>query len=61
MEELRNTTEVLDAIKRVTMLCRRESIREEQWKVAKALFRVLSRALAELQLVFARARGVRFC
>ena len=26
----------------------------EQWWVAKALFRVLSRALAELQLVFAR-------
>ena len=26
----------------------------EQWRVAKALFRVLSRALAELQLVFAR-------
>jgi ATP-dependent exoDNAse (exonuclease V) beta subunit len=26
---------------------------EEQWRVAKALFRVLSRALAELQLVFA--------
>ena len=31
----------------------------EQWQVAKALFRVLSRALAELQIVFAQ-RGAEY-
>ena len=53
VEELRDHEEVLDAIKQVK--CLPPAVYpEEQWKVAKALFRVLSRALAELQLVFAR-------
>jgi ATP-dependent exoDNAse (exonuclease V) beta subunit len=51
--ELRDHDDMLDAIKRVKQLPPAEYPRE-QWKVAKALFRVLSRALAELQLVFAR-------
>ncbi len=51
VEELRSD-EVLDAIKLVKNL---PPIKypADQWEVAKALFRVLSRALAELQLVFA--------
>jgi ATP-dependent helicase/nuclease subunit A len=51
--ELRDHDEMLDAIKRVKHLPP-AVYPPEQWKVAKALFRVLSRALAELQLVFAR-------
>jgi ATP-dependent exoDNAse (exonuclease V) beta subunit len=53
VEELRDHEEVLDAIKQVKCLPP-AAYPEEQWRVAKALFRVLSRALAELQLVFAR-------
>ena len=51
--ELRDRGEALDAIKRVKQLPP-AVYPPEQWKVAKALFRVLSRALAELQLIFAR-------
>jgi ATP-dependent helicase/nuclease subunit A len=51
--ELRDHDEMLDAIKRVKLLPP-AVYPLEQWKVAKALFRVLARALAELQLVFAR-------
>jgi ATP-dependent helicase/nuclease subunit A len=52
VEELRGRDDVLRAIKRVNSLPPRK-YPQEQWIVAKALFRVLSRALAELQLVFA--------
>ncbi|MGD0444229.1 MAG: UvrD-helicase domain-containing protein [Edaphobacter sp.] len=51
--ELHDHPEALEAIKQVKCLPPAE-YPLEQWKVAKALFRVLSRALAELQLVFAR-------
>jgi ATP-dependent helicase/nuclease subunit A len=53
VEELRGDDDVLDAIKLVKNL---PPIKypADQWVVAKALFRVLSRALAELQLVFAK-------
>jgi ATP-dependent exoDNAse (exonuclease V) beta subunit len=53
VNELREHDEVLDEIKRVKHLPP-AVYPPEQWKVAKALFRVLSRSLAELQLVFAR-------
>jgi ATP-dependent helicase/nuclease subunit A len=53
VEDLRDHSEMLEAIKRVKHLPPPE-YPPEQWRVAKALFRVLSRALAELQLVFAR-------
>ena len=53
VEQLRDRDDVLEAIKRVRSLPPVE-YPEEQWLVAKALFRVLNRALAELQLVFAR-------
>jgi ATP-dependent helicase/nuclease subunit A len=50
--ELRGDDTVLDAIKQVNNL---PPIKypDEQWVVAKAFFRVLSRALVELQLIFA--------
>jgi ATP-dependent helicase/nuclease subunit A len=51
--ELSDHSEALEAIKQVKCLPPAE-YPPEQWRVAKALFRVLSRALAELQLVFAR-------
>jgi ATP-dependent helicase/nuclease subunit A len=53
VEELRGNDAVLDAIKLVKNL---PPIKYpvNQWVVAKALFRVLSRSLAELQLVFAK-------
>jgi ATP-dependent helicase/nuclease subunit A len=51
--ELRNHDEVLQAINMVKALPP-AVYPPEQWRVAKALFRVLSRALVELQLVFAR-------
>lgn len=51
--ELRDHDDMLDSIKRVKQLPPAE-YPLEQWSVAKALFRVLSRTLAELQLVFAR-------
>jgi ATP-dependent helicase/nuclease subunit A len=53
VEELRERDDVLYAIKRVNSLPPRKYPRE-QWEVAKALFRVLSRSLAELQIVFAQ-------
>jgi ATP-dependent helicase/nuclease subunit A len=53
VEELRDRDDVLRAIKRVNSLPPRKYPRE-QWQVAKALFRVLSHALAELQIVFAQ-------
>lgn len=49
---LRDRTGVLEAIQRVNRLPPAQ-YPEEQWRVAKALFRVLGRALAELQLIFA--------
>jgi ATP-dependent helicase/nuclease subunit A len=52
--ELRDHDEVLQEINRVKGLPP-AVYPQEQWRVAKALFRVLSRALAELQLVFARS------
>jgi ATP-dependent helicase/nuclease subunit A len=45
--------DVLEAIKRVKDLPPAK-YPQEQWAVAKALFRVLNRALVELQLIFAR-------
>lgn len=53
IDRVRHRDDVLEAMKRVTHL---PPIKypEEQWDVAKALFRVLSRALVELQLIFAR-------
>lgn len=50
--ELRHRDDILDAIRAVNCLPPAK-YPEEQWVVAKALFRVLSHALAELQLVFA--------
>ncbi len=53
VDELREHEDILEAINRVK--CLPPAVYPpEQWSVAKALFRVLSRALAELQLVFAR-------
>lgn len=52
VEELRHRDDILEAIQTVNCLPP-ASYPEEQWVVAKALFRVLSHALAELQLVFA--------
>jgi ATP-dependent helicase/nuclease subunit A len=52
VEDLRERDDVLRAINRVNSLPPRK-YPQEQWVVAKALFRVLSRALAELQIVFA--------
>jgi ATP-dependent helicase/nuclease subunit A len=53
IERLRSRDDVLKAIKHVKAL---PPIKYplEQWRVAKALFRVLSRALVELQMIFAR-------
>jgi ATP-dependent helicase/nuclease subunit A len=51
VEDLRGRDDVLRAINRVNSLPPAE-YPQEQWLVAKALFRVLSRALAELQLIF---------
>jgi ATP-dependent helicase/nuclease subunit A len=53
VEDLRDRDDVLGAIKRVINLPPRK-YPHEQWVVAKALFRVLSRALAELQIIFAQ-------
>ncbi len=53
VDELRDHPEVLDSIKQVKLLPP-ATYPPEQWRVAKALFRVLSHALAELQVVFAR-------
>jgi len=53
VDELREHEEVLEEINKVKSLPP-ATYPPEQWRVAKALFRVLSRALAELQLVFAQ-------
>jgi ATP-dependent exoDNAse (exonuclease V) beta subunit len=53
VQQLWHRDEVLEAIKRVKSLPPAK-YPGEQWTVAKALFRVLSRALVELQLIFAR-------
>ena len=53
VHELHDYPDALEAIKLVKRLPPAE-YPPEQWKVAKALFRLLSRALVELQLVFAR-------
>jgi ATP-dependent helicase/nuclease subunit A len=50
--ELRDRGDILEAIQTVNCLPPAK-YPQEQWVVAKALFRVLSHALAELQLVFA--------
>ena len=50
--ELRDRDDVLAAIRAINSLPPAK-YPQEQWVVAKALFRVLSRALVELQLVFA--------
>jgi len=55
LEMLRHRDDLLRAIKRVKTLPPAK-YPQEQWLVAKALFRILSRALVELQFVFA-ARG----
>ncbi|MCU1223571.1 MAG: UvrD/REP helicase [Edaphobacter sp.] len=52
-ERLHGQDDLLQAIKRVKHLPP-AAYPQEQWVVAKALFRVLNRALAELQLVFAQ-------
>ncbi|MDW5266280.1 MULTISPECIES: exodeoxyribonuclease V subunit beta [Acidobacteriaceae] len=52
VEELRHRDDILAAIQAVNYLPPAK-YPQEQWVVAKALFRVLSHALAELQLVFA--------
>ncbi|HEX3967870.1 MAG TPA: UvrD-helicase domain-containing protein [Edaphobacter sp.] len=51
--ELQEHPRALEAIQQVKCLPPAD-YPAEQWKVAKALFRVLSRSLAELQLIFAR-------
>lgn len=51
--ELQEHPKALEAIQQVKCLPP-EEYPEAQWRVAKALFRVLRRALAELQLIFAR-------
>lgn len=52
VRELRGRDDVLDSIKRVDALPPAK-YPDDQWEVAKALFRVLRRALVELKLVFA--------
>lgn len=51
-DRLRNDDELLAALKQVAALPP-SRYPEDQWLVAKALFRTLSRALVELQIVFA--------
>ena len=53
VQQLQGRDDVLEAIERVRNLPPAQ-YPQEQWDVAKALFRVLKRALVELQLVFAR-------
>jgi ATP-dependent helicase/nuclease subunit A len=53
VDELKHRDDVLRAINRVNSLPP-QKYPQEQWVMAKALFRVLSRALAELQIVFAQ-------
>lgn len=52
VDQLRDKDDLLKALEGVTSLPPTK-YPEEQWRIAKALFRVLYRALAELQIVFA--------
>ncbi len=52
LERISHRDDLLEAMRRVDKLPP-AVYPEEQWRVAKALFRLLSRALVELQLVFA--------
>ena len=52
LEQVAHRDDLLEAMRRVNELPPAR-YPEEQWEVAKALFRLLSRALVELQLVFA--------
>ncbi len=52
VEQISHREDLLEAMRRVDCLPPAK-YPQEQWEVAKALFRVLSRALVELQLVFA--------
>lgn len=52
VDQLRDRDDLLDAIEAVAALPPAK-YPQEQWRVAKSLFRVLYRALAELQIVFA--------
>jgi ATP-dependent helicase/nuclease subunit A len=51
-DQIAHREDLLEAMRRVDSLPPAQ-YPEEQWRVAKALFRLLSRALVELQLVFA--------
>jgi ATP-dependent helicase/nuclease subunit A len=53
LDEIRHRDDLLRSIERVNNLPP-AAYPQEQWVVAKALFRVLSRALAELQVAFAQ-------
>ena len=53
LDEVAHRDDLLRSIERVNRLPPAQ-YPDEQWRVAKALFRVLSRALAELQIVFAQ-------
>lgn len=59
IDEVSGRQDVLDAIERVGELPP-ASYPEEQWEIAKALFYVLNRALAELQVIFAQRRECDF-
>jgi len=52
LDQLRHRDDILDTIKRMSYLPP-ATYPQEQWVVAKALFRILSRSLVELQFVFA--------
>ncbi len=59
LDEIAHREDLLPAIEKVNRLPS-ANYPEEQWIVAKALFRVLSRALAELKVVFAHRRECDF-
>jgi ATP-dependent helicase/nuclease subunit A len=59
LDEVAHREDLLHSIERVNRLPPAK-YPQEQWDVAKALFRVLGRALAELQLVFAERRECDF-
>ena len=52
LQQIEHREDLLEAMRRVDKLPPAQ-YPDEQWRVAKALFRLLSRALVELQLVFA--------
>jgi ATP-dependent helicase/nuclease subunit A len=58
-EQVEHRNDVLEAMGRVNNLPS-ATYPDDQWRVAKALFRVLSRALIELQIVFAEKSGCDF-